>query len=290
MDSWLIVPAANEKKLARVGNLPAGAIVLDLTDALSAERREEARARAAAFLTAHRRAPGAGGGFARWVRINALETPWWREDLLEVLPGAPDGIVLAHAAGPSQVQALAAEIYEREQRSGVEHGRVRIVPQVAATPAAALTVGEFAGEPHPRLAGLAWDAGDLAHALGARRTHGEGGGWIDPLRRVRADVVLAARARGLMAIETLHRDVSDAAGMRAAARAARGDGFTGMFAVHPAQLPLIAEAFAPTAAERAEAQAIVSLFEASPQAAMLSIDGRLIDRTALEAARRLVAS
>lgn len=290
MDSWLIVPAANEKKLARVGSLPAGAIVLDLTDALSAERRDQARGRAAAFLTTHRRAPGEGGGFARWVRINALETPWWREDLLEVLPGAPDGIVLAHASGPAQVQALAAEIYEREQRSGVEHGRVRIVPQVAATPAAALTVAEFAGEPHPRLAGLAWDAGDLAQALGARRTHGDDGGWIDPLRRVRADVVLAARARGRMAIETLHRDVSDAPGLRAAARAARGDGFTGMFALHPAQLPLIAEAFAPSEAECAEARAIVGLFEADPQARVLPLGGRLVDRTALEAARRLLGA
>lgn len=283
MHSWLIVPAASEAKLARVPALGADAIVLDLAGEADDAERAAARGRAHDFLKLQ-----ADAGFARWVRISPLDTPWWREDLVAVLPGGPDGIVLSRAADAKQVQALAAEIYELEQKSGLEHGRVRIVPQVGATAAAALAVTEFAGEVHPRLAGLAWDAGELAAALGARRLHGAGGGWSDPLRRLRADLLLAARSRGLMAIETPHANVRDAAGMRAAAQAARGDGFSGMFALHPAQVPVIAEAFAPTEAERERARALVALFDSHPAASALPHQGRMVGRAELEDARRLL--
>lgn len=250
MHSWLIVPATSEAKLVRVPDFGPDAVVLDLTGDIDDASRAEARGRAREFLTLHR----ASGGFARWVRISPLDTPWWRDDLVGVLPGGPEGIVLSRAANPEQVRALAAEIYELEQKSGLEHGRVRIVPQVGATAAAALAAPGFADEVHPRLAGLAWDAGELAAALGARRLHTAEGGWSDPLRRLRADVLLAARARGLMAIDTPHHKLRDAAGMRAAAQAARGDGFTGMLAIHPAQVPVIAEAFAPTDADERPAK------------------------------------
>ena len=283
MHSWLIVPATSEAKLARVPELGADAVVLDLARDAEDGEREAARGRARDFLKLQ-----AGARFARWARISPLDTPWWREDLVAVLPGGPDGIVLSRAADARQVQALAAEIYELEQRSGLEHGRVRIVPQVGATAAAALAVSEFAGEVHPRLAGLAWDAGELAAALGARRLRGDGGGWSDPLRRLRADLLLAARARGLMAIDTPHARVRDAAGMRAAAQAARGDGFTGMFALHPAQVPAIAEAFAPTEAELARARAIVALFESHPAAGALPHEGRMVGRSELDEARRVL--
>ena len=239
MHSWMIAPAENETKLARVADLDADVVLLDLTGDHDTETRTAARERARDFLARRSHQDGT----AAWVRINPLDTPWWRDDLVAVLPGGPAGVVLSRAADAEQVRALAAEIYELEQRSGLAHGKVRIVPQVGATPAAALAVPGFASEVHPRLAGLAWDADELAGSLGARR-YGLGGQLTDPLRALRAAVVLTARAHGLMAIDTAFPRVRDAAGVRAAASAARGDGFTGMFAVHPAQVAVIAEAFA----------------------------------------------
>lgn len=283
MHSWMIAPAESEKKLARVADLATDVVLLDLTGDRDAEARAEARGRAREFLARHANQ----GRLAQWVRISPLDTPWWRDDLVAVLPGGPDGVVLSRAADAGQVRALAAEIYELEQRSGLEHGKVRIVPQVGATPAGALAVPGFAGEVHPRMAGLAWDASELAASLGGRQ-RAPAGGWSDPLRALRAAVVLTARARGLMAIETAWRDVRDAAGMRAAATAARSDGFTGMFAVHPAQVPVIDQAFAPTEGECAEAAAIVALFEGHADANALPYKGRMVGRGELEEAKALL--
>lgn len=282
MRSWLVVPAESEAKLARVADVGADVLLLDLAGDHDDEVRAAARERASGFLAANR------GPFARWVRINALDTPWWREDLVGVLAGGPDGMVLSRAADARQVQALAAEIYELEGRSGLEHNRVRIIAQVGASAAAALAVPEFSAEVHPRVAGLMWDANELAASLGARRLSDGRGGWSDPLRRLRADVLLAARAQRRMAIETPWRRVRDADGMRAAAIAARADGFTGMLAVHPAQVPAIAEAFAPTDAELARAEAIVALFEGMPEANALPFQGRMVGRGELDEAKRLL--
>lgn len=288
MHSWLIVPAASEAKLGKVAAVGADVVLLDLTGDYPDAARDAAREQAREFLALHGARAKDGPRFARWARISSLDTPWWRDDLVAVLPGGPDGIVLSRAADPRQVQALAAEIYELEQRSGLEHGRVRIVPQVGASPAAALAITEFAGEVHPRLAGLAWDASELAASLCTRRLRTDDGAWSDPFRRVRADVLLAARARGLMAIDTPSREVRAASALRAAAASARGDGFTGLFAIHPAQVPAIAEAFAPTAAECAQAQAILALFEGRPEANTLPHEGRMVGRDELEEARRLL--
>ena len=218
MRSWLIVPADSEAKLSKVAEVGADVVVIDLVGDHPSEVRDAARERAREFLSQHGKRGAEGLRLSRWVRIASLDSTSWRDDLVAVLPGGPDGIVLSHARDATQVQALAAEIYGLEQRSGLGHGQVRIVPQVAATAAAALTVAGFAGEVHPRLAGLAWDAGELSAALGARRLRGRDGGWIDPLRYARAEVLLAARARGLMAIDTAHARVRDAACIPAASR------------------------------------------------------------------------
>jgi citrate lyase subunit beta/citryl-CoA lyase len=290
MHSWLIVPADSEAKLARVPGVGADAVVFDLGGAIDPGERPAARERTAEFLASHRQQVLAAKGFARWVRVGPLASPWWREDLLAVLRGAPDGIVLAGAAGPGQVQALAAELYELEPRAGAEQGSVRIVPEIGGSVGAAFAVAGFVEEMHPRVAGLAWNAAEFATALGVRRLREPDGGWSGALRQVRVGTLVAARARGLMAIDTAPDAARDLAVAAEAAREARADGFTGIFATHPGQLPAIAEAFAPTAEERAEARAIVALFEASPYADFVIHRGRAIDRARLELARRMLGS
>ncbi|MFX8712063.1 aldolase/citrate lyase family protein, partial [Acinetobacter baumannii] len=86
------------------------------------------------------------------------------------------------------------------------------------------------------------------------------GRWTDAFRFVRAQTLLAAHALGVAAIDTLHAEFADEAGLRAAAEAARADGFSGMLAIHPRQVALINSAFAPTDAELAQARAIVAAF------------------------------
>ena len=222
------------------------------------------------------------------MRINALDTPLWRDDLAAVMPAAPAGIMVPKAAGPEQLQMLAAELYELEGRCGIATGTTKMLPLVSETPAAALSIPAYAEAVIPRLAGLTWGAEDLSAAIGASRKRDEAGRWTDAFRMVRSMVLLAAHARGVLAIDTLHADFRDIDGLRRIAAESRADGFAGMLAIHPSQVEVINEAFTPTEAEIADARAIVQAFAASPDAGVLQVDGRMVDQPHLEQARRLL--
>lgn len=288
MRSWLFVPGDSQAKLDKVAGLGADVVIVDLEDAVAPPAKPTARLLAKSFLEAHGTQILAGGGFARWVRINPLDTPLWREDLAAILPGRPDGIMVPKAAGPEQLQMLAAELYEREQRSGVQPGTTRIVPLVSETPAAALGIAAYAGATLPRLAGLTWGAEDLSAAIGASRKRDPQGRWTDTFRYVRAQVLLTAHARGVMPIDTLHADFRDLEGLRHVATESYADGFAGMLAIHPGQVAIINAAFTPGEEEIAHARAIVNAFSANPGAGALSLDGVMIDQPHLEQARRLL--
>lgn len=287
--SWLFVPGDSDKKLLKAPETGAHAIIVDLEDAIAPAAKADARRMARDWLQAHRRQITKRKQ-ARWVRINALDAGagMWREDLAAVMVGAPDGVMLPKADGPEQVRMVAAEIYELELRNGLPNGQTKIIPLVSETPRAALAIASYVDVSMPRLAGLTWGAEDLSAAIGATRKFDVAGGWTDTFRFVRAQTLLAAHARGVWAIDTLQTDFRNEDSMRAAAEAARGDGFTGMLAIHPAQVPIINAAFAPTEEEIAEAEAIVGAFAASPNAGTLQIDGRMVDQPHLKQARALL--
>lgn len=286
--SWLFVPGDSEHKLAKAVTAGADAIIVDLEDAVAPDYKPVARTLARNWLEVHRRQVTEGRQASHWVRINSLQTDWWRDDLATVMPAAPYGIVLPKAAGPEDVRMLGAEIYELEQRHGIPANSTRIMPLVSETPSAALTIPAYAGAPMARLSGLTWGAEDLSVALGARRKRDEAGHWTDAFRLVRATLLIAARAAGVEPVDTLYADFRDLDGLAKAAAAARADGFTGMLAIHPSQVPVINAAFSPDAAELAEAHAIVALFSANPGAGALSLDGRMVDLPHLAQARRLL--
>jgi citrate lyase subunit beta/citryl-CoA lyase len=285
--SWLFVPGDSEKKLLKTTETGADAIIVDLEDSVTPYNKPVARRHARDWLEAHRRQV-IERSMARWVRINPLDTDMWREDLLAVMPAAPDGIMLPKAAGPEQVQQLAAEIYEQEQRHQIPSGTTKILPLVSETAHAALTIPSYLGAPLPRLAGLTWGAEDLSAVLGASRKRDGAGQWTDAFRFVRAQTLLTAHARGIMAIDTLYDDFRDEEGFTAFAEASKADGFTGMLAIHPSQVPIINRAFSPSEEELLHARAVVQAFAASPSAGALQIDGRMIDQPHLKLARRML--
>jgi citrate lyase subunit beta/citryl-CoA lyase len=283
--SWLFVPGDSEKKLAKVAGCGADVVIVDLEDAVAPQAKETGRALAREWLEDQRQTSA-----QRWVRINALDTPLWRDDLLAVLPGMPQGIMVPKAAGPAQLQALAAELHDLEQRNGIERGHTRLLPLVSETPAAALGIRDYVDLRVPRLAGLTWGAEDLSAAIGASRKRDSEGRWTDAFRMVRAQVLLAAHACGIAPIDTLHADFRDLAGLERIARESHADGFAGMLAIHPDQVAVINAAFLPSEAEIAEARRIVEAFSAAPGAGALQLEGRMLDQPHLEQARRLLAS
>lgn len=285
--SWLFVPGDSEKKQSKAADTGADAIILDLEDSVTAANKARARELTLGWLQAQSTANGVSAQ-GRWVRINALDSGMWRDDLGAVMPGAPDGIMLPKSAGPESVEQLSAELAELERRHRLAEGSTRILPLVSETAAAAITIPAYARAALPRLAGLTWGAEDLSAAIGATRKRGADGQWTDAFRFARTQTLLTAHACEVMAIDTLHADFADEAGLRLAAEAARADGFAGMLAIHPAQVAVINAAFTPSDAELAEARAIVAAFAANPDAGALQIEGRMIDRPHLKLAQRLL--
>ncbi|MEQ1498655.1 MAG: CoA ester lyase [Novosphingobium sp.] len=286
--SWLFVPGDSEKKLDKVAGTAADVVILDLEDSVAADNKAKARAMAGTWLAAHRPQVTDGKRMGRWVRINALDSRQWRDDLVAVLPGAPDGIMLPKSAGPESIQQLGAELYELEPRAGLQAGSIRILPLVSETAAAAVSIPSYASASLPRLAGLTWGAEDLSAAIGATRKRDKDGQWTDAFRFARTQTLLTAHARGIMAIDTLHADFADDKGLKRAAEAARADGFAGMLAIHPAQVAIINAAFSPSEDELAEARAIVDAFKSNPDAGTLQIDQRMIDRPHYKLALRVL--
>jgi len=283
MRSWLFVPGDSERKLAKVASCGADVVIVDLEDAVASQAKGAARELARVWLAEQH-----GGSFQRWVRINALDTPLWRDDLDAVIAAAPDGVTVPKASGPAQLQMLSAELHDREQRLRMPMGHTRLLPLVSETPAAALAIADYAAATLPRLAGLTWGAEDLSAAIGASRKRDGEGRWTDTFRMVRSQVLLAARACKVAPIDTLHADFRDLAGLERVARESHVDGFAGMLAIHPDQVPVINAAFTPSEEEVAEARRIVAAFAAEPGAGALQLDGRMLDQPHLEQARRLL--
>jgi citrate lyase subunit beta/citryl-CoA lyase len=139
-----------------------------------------------------------------------------------------------------------------------------------------------------RLAGLTWGAEDLSAAVGASATRDADGRWLPPYQMARTLCLFAAAAAGVPAIDTVFTDFKDTDGLAKYAAAARRDGFEGMLAIHPAQVPVINAAFLPSKEETERAQRIVDLFAANPGAGTLAMNGEMLDRPHWKQALRIL--
>jgi len=277
--SFLFVPGDSERKMQKALDSGADAIIVDLEDAVAADARPVARERAREFVA---------GKQGIWVRINPIDKEDALLDLQGVMPVAPDGIVLPKPRSADDVMRLATWLDDLESRHGIDSGRTRILPLVTERPRALFALDSYVGST-PRLAGLSWGAEDLSAALGAKRNRDDDGNWLPPYQLARSLCLIAAAAAEVPAVDTVFTDFRDLDGLTKAAANASRDGFTGMLAIHPAQVPVINAAFVPGDAELERASRIVSLFAENPGAGVLSLDGEMIDRPHLAQARRIVA-
>jgi citrate lyase subunit beta/citryl-CoA lyase len=283
--SWLFIPGDSERKLGKARETGADALIIDLEDAVSADRKQAGRALTREWL---HRETGRIVDQQVWVRINAVDTGLWHDDLAAIMAGAPAGIMVPKAEGPDQIAQIGEALDALERAHGLTPGQTRILPLVSETARAAVTIPAYVDAVLPRLAGLTWGAEDLGAALGVTRKRDTRGCWTDTFRLVRAQTLLVAHALDVWAIDTLHADFRDEAGLAVVAAAAAADGFAGMLAIHPAQVAVINRAFAPDDVALAEARAIVAAFAANPGVGALQIDGKMIDQPHLRQARALL--
>jgi citrate lyase subunit beta/citryl-CoA lyase len=160
------------------------------------------------------------------------------------------------------------------------------LPVATETPIAAMSLQDYRSPP-PRLAGLTWGAEDLSAALGAATNRDESGAFLLTYRIVRSLCLIAAKAAGVNAIETLHADFRDAKGLEQAARAAQREGFSGMLAIHPDQVAIINDAFTPSASDVEHAQKVLAAFAGG--AGVAALDGKMLDQPHLKQAKHVLA-
>jgi citrate lyase subunit beta / citryl-CoA lyase len=273
--SLLFVPGDRPDRMEKALRAGADALILDLEDAVAPAAKPEARRNVAEFLNTHSNA-------RLWVRINPLDGDEVDRDLTAILPSHPDGIVLPKAEGGASVAELTRRLTERGNATA------QILAIATETPAAMFQLGSYGGS--KRLAGLTWGAEDLPAAIGAATSREPDGRYTPPYELARSLCLLGAAAAGVAPIETVYPAFRDVDGLAAYAARARRDGFTGMMAIHPDQVPPINAAFTPGEAEIAHARAVVAAFEAHPGAGTLSLDGRMIDRPHLLQAQRTLAA
>ncbi|WP_034160169.1 HpcH/HpaI aldolase/citrate lyase family protein [Sphingomonas sp. ERG5] len=269
--SLLFVPGDRPDRMEKALALGADVLILDLEDSVSPAAKPEARAAVAAFLRRPRTA-------TLYVRVNPLDSGLIDDDLAAVLPAGPDGLLLPKAEGAASLAALDARL----------SGDIAILPIATETPAAIFSLGSYGGVTS-RLAGLTWGAEDLPAAIGAATSREADGSYTAPYQLARSLTLFGAHAAGVLAIETVYPDFRDLDGLAAYAARARRDGFTGMMAIHPAQVPVINAAFTPSAAEIEHARQVVALFDANPGAGALALDGKMVDAPHLKSAKRLLA-
>ena len=278
--SFLFVPADSERKLAKAKSSPADALILDLEDAVAADRRDVARGLAHEYLEQERNSAA-----SLWVRINPVGSADWKKDLAAIGGARPAGIVVPKPDSPDTLRTLGDELTALEHKHGLSQGGIKLMPVASETPLAVLSLPEYRNPP-PRLTAMTWGAEDLAAALGAATNRDETGAFAFTYRVARSLVLVAAKAAGVAAIETLHADFRDSAGLTRAAQTAQREGFSGMLAIHPDQVEIINAAFTPSAADVEYSRRVVAAFASG--AGVASLDGKMLDQPHLKQARHVL--
>jgi citrate lyase subunit beta/citryl-CoA lyase len=267
--SWLFVPADSEKKIMKALDSEADAIIFDLEDSVAPAMKPVAR-------ELLKNIPKRSGGPQWWVRVNPLGSEFHKDDM-DVL-GIADihGIVLPKAESGSDIAEL-----------GFRTGNIPIHAIVTETAASLFGLLSYR-QPGSPLAAMSWGAEDLSAALGASSKYDDNGELAFTYRLARSLCLAGAVAAGVQPVDGVFADFKDEAGLKREAEAARSEGFTGKLAIHPAQVAVINAAFTPSPDEVNHAAAIVAAFEAQPDAGVLSVDGKMVDRPHLIQARRIV--
>jgi citrate lyase subunit beta/citryl-CoA lyase len=267
--SWLFVPADSERKISKALESETDAIIFDLEDSVAPAQKRAAR-------ELLKQLPARSGGPQWWLRINPIGSEFHRDDLALIGVADIHGIVLPKTESGSDITRLAHRT-----------GNIPVHAIVTETPASLFGLLSYR-DPKSPLAAMSWGAEDLSAALGASSKFDGGGELSFTYKLARSLCLAGAVAAGVQPVDGVFADFRDEAGLRAEAEAARREGFTGKLAIHPGQVAIINAAFTPSPDELRHAGEIVAAFEAHPDAGVLSVDGKMVDRPHLVQAKRVL--
>ncbi|MGH7088548.1 MAG: HpcH/HpaI aldolase/citrate lyase family protein [Stellaceae bacterium] len=272
--SALFVPGSNTRAVAKARTLAADLLIFDLEDAVAPAQKSAAREAVAAALGVERY-----GRRGLAVRVNGIETPWGRDDLVVAAKLPVAAVLLPKVEAPETVRQAAALL---------EAAGAPAPPQLwcmLESPRGILRAVAIA-EADPRVAALVAGTADLAKDL-----HAIPGRDRLPLLPALTQLVLVARACGLLALDGIHADLEDDSGFEAACRQGRALGFDGKSLIHPKTIAAANRIFAPSPDDIAAARRIIEAHAAAAARGqgVTLVDGRLVERLHVEEAQRLIA-
>ena len=274
----IFVPGVTPERIAKAAASRADGVILDLEDAVAPPQKGQAREWVVAAL---RRVDF--GARERIVRVNPLDTPTGLADLAAVVPLGPDAVLLPKVRGPADVEGADAAVSRLEADSGLAAGSIQL-HLIVETVSAVLTVRRLPAA-SMRVAGLFFGAGDFVRETGGRLVATR----VAELHAM-SELLLAARAAGVDAIDTPYFDLGSAAGLETHTRFAADLGYDGKAVIHPSQIDVVNSCFTPSPAAVTEALRILEAYEAAEAEGRgaLTVAGRFVDAVHVDMARSLL--
>lgn len=276
--SLLFVPGNKPDMLTKALGLDPDVVVPDMEDSVPDAEKANAREVIASFLPKLAARPP-----LVVPRVNALDTGWTDDDLQAVVGPHVYGISIGKTRTPGDIAEVSSRLDKLEQRAGLEVGTLRLIPWIETAEAIVRCFEILTAS--ARVVGAGFGAEDYTNDMAIERLDDE-----SQLVYARSAFCTAARAAGVLALETPWFRFRDADGLRDHSIAARHLGFKGRFAIHPAQIETINACFAPSEEEIEQARRVVAAYEEAERRGRgsTSLDGRVIDVPVVQRARALL--
>jgi citrate lyase subunit beta/citryl-CoA lyase len=276
--SLLYVPGNMPSMLQNIPLFTCDAVIIDLEDAVPLNEKDAARILVQRFLESY-----TSRNKEILVRINPLETKWAFDDLKAVIPTLPDGIRLPKADTPEIVEHLDTMLTEFEEELELEIGRFRILPSIES--ARGVINANNIARTSKRIFGLAFGAEDYTASMEIERTRSG-----EELFNARMNVLWAAKAAGIQAIDTIFADINDMDGLRRETELVKRLGYTGKCMVNPRQIDIIHDVFAPKQEEVDYALQVIDAIKRarSMGTGVISMGGKMIDAPVVKRAARIL--
>jgi citrate lyase subunit beta / citryl-CoA lyase len=276
--SVLYMPGSNARAIEKARTLPVDAIILDLEDSVAPEGKIAARTQVSDAVAA-----GGFGAREVVVRINALDTQWWLEDLNAVAKAKPDAVLVPKVSNPGHLEDAAERLVDISADQKI---RVWAMMETPLAMLNARDIAAAAADVETRLSAFVMGTNDLAKETRAAIKPGRAAmlPWL-------MNCVAAARAFGLDILDGVYNDLANTDGFARECNEAREMGFDGKTLIHPNQIAPCNAAFSPSAEEVAQAKKIIAAFDLpeNRNKGVVQLDGRMVERLHAEMARRTVA-
>lgn len=271
--SALYIPGSKERALEKARTLATDAIIFDLEDAVAVDEKANAR-----HLLAETLADVDYGLRAKLVRINALDTEWGAADVEVIATARPEAVLLPKVNSAADIADLARRLDARPETADTR------IWAMMETPLAIFNALDIAAA--PRMAGFVMGTNDLAKELRCRFRPDR-----LPMQWALQTCLMAARAQGLVAVDGVFNAFKDEVGLRAECEQGRDLGFDGKTLIHPAQLDIANEVFAPSDAEIDLSRRQIEAFDAATSQGLgvAVVDGKIVENLHIETARQTLA-